>query len=458
LIVTETIVRRRSRRGVAFILALFFLVIFASMAVAVVSTASSNMVIARNRTNAQQSQAMADGGVCLILKTLGGVDITGAADAAGMRQSVGTKLKTVLAASSMLNANNITWDSSGIHLPTATVTRADGSSGQCDITINPSGGAFTSTTVTVLSVGRFGGASRTANYRLSVDQGPWTLPNYGIATRGAITMPGNATISGANNALEGSVLSGTLSVQNAVTLPGIDHITGNLVVCNSAGKISKTGIVTIDGQQTIGTAQPNWPQVNISAFTPSANNVRTSGSSSIITLSNIRIPPNTNPTFSGITTINGVVYIQSPNKVTFGGNLTLTGVIVCDTPTTPNLTTNQVIFSGNVQSYGVESLPVGSQYDGLRNLMGSFLLAPGYAVSFTGNSTIVNGCMVADKFTLTGNSGGRIKGGIFGLGDNLMTLGGNSPLVIDKSGMPTNPAGLVSSTTRLVCMSGSYSP
>jgi hypothetical protein len=168
LIVTETIIRRRSRRGVAFILALFFLVIFASMAVAVVSTASSNLVIARNRTNAEQSQAMADGGLCLILKTLGGVDITGVADAAGMRQAIGTKLKTILATSSMLNANNIAWDSSGVHVPTATMTRGDGSSGQCDITLQPNGGATTGNIVAITCVGRFGGASRSITYNLSV--------------------------------------------------------------------------------------------------------------------------------------------------------------------------------------------------------------------------------------------------------------------------------------------------
>ena len=43
---------------------------------------------------------------------------------------------------------------------------------------------------------------------------------------------------------------------------------------------------------------------------------------------NVIIPPNTNPMFSGPTTIEGVVYIKQPNKVTFNGNCTITGVIV----------------------------------------------------------------------------------------------------------------------------------
>ena len=106
-------------------------------------------------------------------------------------------------------------------------------------------------------------------------------------------------------------------------------------------------------------------------------------------------------------------------------------------------------------AYGVESLPADSQFDGLRDLKGSFLLAPGFSAQYTGNSTIANGCMVASEFKFTGNSGGRIKGGVLCLADSSFTLTGNSPLIIDKAGMPDSPAGL-SSSFKLVCVSGSY--
>ena len=211
---------------------------------------------------------------------------------------------------------------------------------------------------------------------MTVQGGQWTLPDYGIASKGVIQMTGNASISGANNNHEGSVLSSTTSSQNAIQLTGNINISGDVVVCNSAGNVSKTGNISIGGTQTIGSAQPDWPAVDISMFTPFATTTRTSGASGTITLSNIRIPPNTNPTFSGGTTINGVVYVQSPNKVSFTGNVTLTGLIVCDTPTTPSLTNNLIKFTGNVTTYGVDSLPTGSQYDGLRTQTGSFHPGP----------------------------------------------------------------------------------
>jgi hypothetical protein len=447
----------RAPRGVALVLAIIFMAIFTCMAVGVATTARCNMVLSRNRISTQQALAIGQGGVCLMLRNLGGLDVNGAADAAAMRQAIGQKLKTVLATSSMLNANNITWDAGGVHVPTATVTRADGSSGQFDAIVQTDGGAVSSTTITISCIGRFGGASRIITYQMKVQGGQWTLPDYGIASKGAIKMTGNASISGANNPDEGSLLSATTTVQNAIQMTGNDNVSGDVVVCNSAGKIKATGNITIGGSQVIGSDAPDWPTVDIAPFTAYATTTRTSGASGNITLSNIRIPPNTNPTFSGNSTISGVVYIQSPNKVSFTGNVTLTGVIVCDQPATPDLTNNSVNFTGNVQTYGVDSLPAGSQYDGLRTMTGSFLLAPGFNVQFTGNSTIVNGCMVADKFTFTGNSGGRIKGGIVCLGDNTMSLTGNSPIVIDKSGLPTHPAGLKSNKQQLACLSGSSS-
>jgi hypothetical protein len=342
-------------------------------------------------------------------------------------------------------------------VPTFSLARPDGRTGTVDLNVKASGGALDNTTVTIQSIGLFGNASRTVTYNLTVQRGQSILANFGIASKSAISMTGNASVAGANNPAEANLLSATYSTTNAIQLTGNINLAGDAIVCNPLGKIRTTGNVTIGGNQIIGAQEPQWPTVDITPFTPYATNVQSGGSSASITLTNIRIPPNTNPTFSGNTTINGVIYVQSPNKVTFSGNITLTGVIVCDPPATNDLTKNQINFTGNVQSYGVDSLPTGSGYDTLRTLTGSFLLAPGYAVSFTGNSTIINGCMVANQFTFTGNSGGTIKGGILCLADTPFTMTDNSPLVIDKSTMPTNPSGIISGTATLACKAGSYS-
>ena len=133
----------------------------------------------------------------------------------------------------------------------------------------------------------------------------------------------------------------------------------------------------------------------------------------------------------------------------------LVGVIVCQEPAVDNLKTNNLHFSGNMSTSGVENLPADSQYDGLRELTGSFLLAPGFSVRFTGNFNTINGCMVASEFEFSGSAGGRIKGGVVNLRDSPFQMTGNANLTIDLDNAVENPAGL-RANFRLVCVSGSY--
>ncbi|MCX5655383.1 MAG: hypothetical protein NTY65_12110 [Planctomycetota bacterium] len=447
-------VRRYSCRGIAFAITLIFLALFACLAVAITVCTDANLTIAHNRIEGQQASAFAATGIQMMQVGLGGMPISGAADATAMHALMRTHLMSDFAGSGMVNANGITSDASGVTVPVVTLTRADGRSGLTNVTIQASGGAQDNTTVTIRSAAGFGAASRTATYNMTVQRGTTVLNDYGVASKSAISMTGNASITGLHTPAEGNIMSGTYSTTNAIQLTGNVRIGGDVVVINPNGRISKTGNVTIGGSQTIGATEPQWPQVDITPFTPYATNVRSSGGSGL-TLSNIRIPPNTNPTFSGNTTIQGVVYIQAPNKVTFSGNATIIGCIVADQPAVDNLTANQIRFTGNVSTAGVESLPAGAQYDGLRALTGSFLLAPGFSTEFTGNFNTVNGCMVASEFKFTGNAGGTLKGGVVNLRDSTFQMTGNARLVIDREGTVPNPAGIVSST-KLVCVSGSY--
>ena len=447
--------QRAARRGIALLLTMIFLALFACLAVAIVTASDANLTIARNRIESWQAAAFAETGVQLARQSVGGVTVPGTHNAADVHNAIVTQLRSVFTGSHMVNSSGISADTGGVTVPTITVARPDGRIGTINLNILSSGGAQDATTITVSSTGRFGGACRTVTYNMTVQRGRSVFQDYGIASKSAVQMTGNASLTGANNPHEATVLSATYSTTNAVQLTGNVNVAGDVAVCNPDGDIRKTGNINIGGQQIIGAPEPEWPQVDITPFTSYATNVRSTGASANITLSNIRIPPNSNPTFSGTTTIYGVVYIQSPNKVTFSGNVTMIGAIVCDTPEVYNLTNNKIKFTGNVSSQGVESLPTGAQYDGLRDLTGSFLLAPGFSAQFAGNSTVVNGCMVASEFKFTGNSGGRIKGGVVNLADSSFQMTGNSPLIIDKNGFPEDPAGLVSSY-KVVCIPGSY--
>jgi hypothetical protein len=444
-----------AHRGVALLVTMIFLVLFACLAVAIAASADVNLTIAHNRIEGQQALALAGTGLQLIQKSLGGMSCSAASDATTMHALIHNHLMMDFAGSAMVATNSIATTANGVTLPTITLTRADGGTGTVNLNVQASGGATDDTTVTIRAISHFGSASRSATYNMTVQRGRSVLRDYGLASKSVVQMTGNAQILGANDPAEGNVLSATYSATNAIVLTGNIQIAGDAAVVNPAGRISKTGNVHINGNQIIGAAEPEWPQVDITDFKQYATNVYSGSGSGNLTLSNIRIPPNTNPTFSGNLTVRGVVYIQSPNKVTFSGNCTLIGCVVADQPAADNLNANQIKFTGNLSTAGVENLPADAQYDGLRDLKGSFLLAPGYSAQFTGNFNTVNGCMVASEFKFTGNAGGTVKGGIVNLRDSSLQLTGNARLVIDREHAEAEPAGIVS-TTKLVCVSGSY--
>ena len=152
------------------------------------------------------------------------------------------------------------------------------------------------------------------------------------------------------------------------------------------------------------------------------------------------IPPNTNPTFNGNTTIQGVLLVQAPNVVTFGGNLTVQGVIVSDNSSTLDLVHNQLKFAGTVNASSVDTLP--ASFGGLRQLTGAFLLANNFAASFSGNFGQINGHVIASQITMGGNATGTIKGSLIGLNDLPMSITGSSDIIIASTGTTNYPTGV----------------
>jgi hypothetical protein len=444
------------RRGIAMLVTLLFLALFACLAVAIAASANMNMILTRNRFQAQQAGALAETGLQFTQRHLGGLRVPATDNASDLHKAIAEQLAIVLVDSPMVNAAAIHWDATQVTLPAITLLRPDGRMGELDLCIMASGGTADNTTVTIDSTGHFGTAARRSLYNMTVQRGRSVLLDYGIASKSPIAFVGNARIAGANRPEEGSVLSATYSTTQAITMTGNCSTSGDVAIVNPQGQIVKRGTVTIQGAERIGVDEPEWPEVDVSVFRPYATNVYSGSGAGDLTLSNIIIPPNTNPTFSGNVTIQGVVYVQSPNKVMFSGNTTVVGVIVCEEPAVNDLKKNYVHFTGNMSTSGVENLPADPAYDGLRELTGTFLLAPGFSTKFTGNFSTINGCVVASAFEFSGDASGRIKGGVLNLRDSTFRIAGNAPILIDRDSASPNPAGLTTSW-RLVCVSGSYS-
>ena len=121
--------------------------------------------------------------------------------------------------------------------------------------------------------------------------------------------------------------------------------------------------------------------------------------------------------------------------------------MVVTEPSTQPLSACTLRFAGNVEAYGVETLPATSQFAAIRAQTGTFVLAPGFDVTFAGNFSAINGTIAADKLTFTGSATGTVKGAVIGLSPQPTSVGGNVDILVDRQNAAPHPAGFVQTFT-----------
>ena len=441
-------------RGSAMVLTLIFVALFACLAAALAVASETNFAIARNQVEINQAVNLMESGLFLAQREMGGVQVTGA-DAGDVHAVLADHFSTAWANTQMMNASAITYDSSGITFPPITLPGPGSRTGTVTLWISAEGGVEDAATVTVTSTGRFGDAVRSAYYDFRVESGYRLLRDYGVASKAPIVMSGKARIDGANDSREGSIYSSAHIQSRAIDLGGTTLVTGNAAVSAAGAEIYASNNADIGGERITNAPDHQWPGVEIEPFEQYVESTLAGNTHDDETLVNIRIPPNTNPTFNGNTQLYGIVYIESPNKVTFNGNAAVCGIIVCEEPAVPNLDANQLKFNGTLSASGVELLPHESRYDSLRKETGTFLLAPGYKATFSGNFNTLNGSIVADQVCFSGNIAGTVRGNVLNMSPYNLTMVGDAHVTIDKSNVPDHAAGLTKNYS-LVCVSGSY--
>jgi hypothetical protein len=304
--------------------------------------------------------------------------------------------------------------------------------------------------VEVRAVGRYaqsiaGATPRGVKLDFALEQKSSKVLDFGIATRGRLVMSGNATIRGVPDPTKGSILLTSPDSGNIVTTSGGTVITGEISTTNPNADLSIGGGTSVAGSMGSGVPdhihkgidEPEFPEIDNSIFRPFATNKYVPGQK---TYTNVYVPPNTNPNFSAGTTVKGVLFVATPNKVAFSGQTTIQGVIAVDTSNqVGNLNTNMITFSGGATALGVETLD--DSFGELRKLTGSFILAPGFSLVCSGGFAATGGVVVADKLTMSGSTSGTLGGSLLIMQDTLMTMSGGSNITVGTATIGL-PAGL----------------
>jgi Tfp pilus assembly protein PilX/cytoskeletal protein CcmA (bactofilin family) len=432
--------RIRRTKGAAFVTSMIFVLVFSALAVSMATMSGTNLQISENQREADCARACAESGLEIMRFWLSRCSATGDTDPALVFHTLADSLQADLAANDITNITT-SHDSSTITIPSvildteneksfsAQITQLDPETLRMDVT-----GVYKDTTKTIRT-----------NYTFGVKQ--HTVFDYGVATKGPLSLSGNIELEGINVNVESDVYIVSENDLLALSIIGNSSIAGDVHIWNPAGtvdlqggKASIGGVTAPEAYDHVitGADEVDFPVLNPEYFEhyvvedlvyPTTNT----------TFENIRIPPNTNPSFEGGTTISGIVYIETPNVVTFTGNVTITGIVVGDGDITDDSGTNRIDFLGTVDSSSVTALP--EEFGDLREETGTFLMAPGFSVSFGGTFETINGAIAANGITFYGNAGGIIEGSVVNYSDVPMTLSGNSDLYFNRSANTEIPAG-----------------
>ena len=315
--------------------------------------------------------------------------------------------------------------------------------------------------------GRCGQFSKVIRTNFDFSETGSSIFNYGVATKGPLNMTGNAGIQVINNPNGESVYIESLLDNEALDMTGSSEIQGDVSIANADAYVDMIGNSQIDGESgeaaidnhvTFGADLVEFPIPDPTIFEQYATNIVDSSTNTggNITFENIRVVSDTDPTFSGNIDINGIIYIESPNHVVFGGNTTIIGIIVAEGDLDAPSSQDQLDFGGNLSCGDVSQLPQDSQFDGLRDLTGTFILAPGFDLAFSGNFNTIGGAIAASGISFSGNARGTVSNTIINYSDDPMTIIGNSNFTIDHTNSNPNPSGF-STDQSLGFQAGSYS-
>jgi Tfp pilus assembly protein PilX len=437
----------RKQDGAILIISMIFIVVFASLGLAMVSLSNSNVQVAKNHKQANRARHCAESGYEIVRYWINTVTLSGTLTPSQRLTQTASSLQSIWEDNGI---SNLTLSASGSTLSIPWVS-LDGTSN------NHFSALLTQVDPNTLRV-RVTGERDSITRIIQVDyqfiERANTAFDYGVATKGPLLLSGNIELTGVTISIESNAFIESLNDPVALSITGNSQIGGDVKIAHpnpifdfQGGQVGVGGVTGDEIYDHIetGVDVPDFPEPYTAPFASYAVNIvdENTDTSLDATFENIRILADTNPNFTGHSTLKGVVFIETPNVVTFTGAVDMTGIIVGDGDWTDNSGTNQLIFQGNVDSTSVSELPTEAQYEGLHEEIGTFVMAPGFSVSFGGSFSTLAGAIAGNGVSFFGNAGGTINGSIINYSDETMSLSGNSDLFFNRSGLDEVPAGFI---------------
>jgi len=418
-------------------------VIFSALAVSMATLSGANVQLASNLQSANAALAAAQSGQEVLRYWLSRQLISSSLPVSGYEAAIIEAVQDDLKDNSI---SNIVLNDAG-SIGAVTLDSVSHLSFDASFQIDPNQPTILQSRVT----GHSGDMARTITILYNIKPYEFPIFNFGLATKGPLNFPGNPTMTAVNEAWEADMFVESNGNPIAVQVIGNTNFDGDVNIGNSSSNAVFGGAVQIAGDigQTavdnhveIGMDSPEFPPPDTDRFLKYATGGYLDPAADLsagITLTNKIIKGGMNPVFDGTVTIEGILFIESPNKVTFNRNIALKGIIVADGDIqNPDPGTRRIDILGNFAS---QPYPSGIEFDDLRSEIGSSLVAPGFYVTFGGNFSTLEGVVAVSGVHFAGNVNAQVKGSIINYSNSPTIIEGNATMNFDREGSTKIPAG-----------------
>lgn len=433
--------RLKNRQGAALIISLIFVVLFSALAISIATQTSANVQIAHNQRKVSRAFANSESGLEVVHYWLDRVIIPSSTPSSDYYDAIVDYIQNDLQTNGI--NGTVLYDDGSV--PAVSLDSVVTSNFEAQVSRVPGNDNVVQVDVT----GRYGDITRTVRVNFALEPYEHPIFNFGLATRGPLTFTGNPTLRGANALWEADVYVESFNSDTAVSVGGNTNFDGDISIGNPDADVDLVGDVLIAGDQGqtaidnhvfAGVEPTDFPVPDTAHFRQYATGDVVDSSTDLskgMTLNNATIVAGTNPCFEGSVIAQGILLIESPNIVTFGRNIELRGIIVAEGDL-ENPGSDALIFCGN---FGTAPYPSDSEFDAIRDETGSSIIAPGFAASFQGNFSTLDGVMAVSGVHFSGNASAIVKGTIINYSDQPAVVEGNATMEFDRIDSTRVPSG-----------------
>jgi hypothetical protein len=448
------------RSGAACVIAMMYVVLLSALSLGFFAATTMSAQVSGNEDRVFTARLAAESGMEFMRYQLAWSVIPAETHPTLLFEELYNQLKARLGATPNLGPNVVGLASGRISVPQGDENfiklRADGPEFRADITDL----GQRRVRVKVIGRARNGAPGFATQMDFATAWKPTKVFDYGLASRGPVTLANSARFYGTTNTSFGNMMLAHPTAGFPLTLDDFSAVSGAVAVTNASGTVRVRGSSTLVGSNDPGVwAQyvkkpepaPDFPQPFTSDFQSYAGNPAYNGT--VITvpnqtyssfdLRNVLIKANTNPIFSGNIKVEGVIYVEAPNVVRFDSNVVVRGVIAVQDNPTGTPATNEIRFDGNAKLEGVEALPATADFPAeLRSMTGSQILAPKFQVHFNGDFGTAAGSVIAGQLFFDTGAVGTVKGSLVSLENGTVRFLGSAAIGIESRPQSFPAAGM----------------